>query len=107
VTTIRNGALLVPQRAVTEIQGKYMVAVVGPDNKADIRQVKVGERVNSQWVINEGLKPGDRVVAEGIQKVKKDMPVTPKPVSTGSEATSAPSEKAEEKPPVPEKGEKR
>jgi membrane fusion protein, multidrug efflux system len=107
VITIRNGALLVPQRAVTEIQGKYMVAVVGPDNKADIRQVKVGERVNSQWVINEGLKPGDRVVAEGIQKVKKDMPVTPKPVSTGSEATSAPSGKAEEKPPVPEKGEKR
>jgi membrane fusion protein (multidrug efflux system) len=107
VITIRNGALLVPQRAVTEIQGKYMVAVVGPDNKADIRQVKVGERVDSQWVINEGLKPGDRVVAEGIQKVKKDMPVSPKPVSTGSEATSAPSGKAEEKPPVPEKGEKR
>jgi len=107
VITIRNGALLVPQRAVTEIQGKYMVAVVGPDNKADIRQVKVGERVDSQWVINEGLKPGDRVVAEGIQKVKKDMPVTPKPVSTGSEATSAPSGKSEEKPPVPEKGEKR
>jgi len=107
VTTIRNGALLVPQRAVTEIQSKYMVAVVGPDNKADIRQVKVGERVNSQWVISEGLKPGDRVVAEGIQKVKKDMPVTPKPVTTGSEATSAPSGKAEEKSPVPEKGETR
>jgi membrane fusion protein (multidrug efflux system) len=107
VTTIRNGALLVPQRAVTEIQGKYMIAVVGPDNKADIRQVKVGERVDSQWVINEGLKPGDRVVAEGIQKVKKDMLVTPKPVSAGSEATSAPSGKAEEKPTVPEKGEKR
>ena len=107
VTTIRNGALLVPQRAVTEIQGKYMIAVVGPDNKADIRQVKVGERVNSQWVINEGLKPGDRVVAEGIQKVKKDMLVTPKLVSAGSEATSAPSRKAEEKPTVPEKGEKR
>jgi membrane fusion protein (multidrug efflux system) len=107
VTTIRKSALLVPQRAVTEIQGKYMVAVVGPQNKADIRQVKVGEQVGSQYVVNEGLNPGDRVVAEGIQKVKNDMPVTPKPVSTGSEATSAPSGKAEEKPAVPEKGEKR
>ena len=54
------GALLVPQRAVTELQGRYQVAVVGPDNKVDLRWVKVGERAGSLWVIDEGLKPGEQ-----------------------------------------------
>jgi membrane fusion protein (multidrug efflux system) len=78
-TSTRKDALLVPQRAVTEIQGKYMVAVVGPDNKVDMRPVKTAERVDNLWVILEGLKPGERVVVEGIQKVRPGMQVTPKP----------------------------
>src|SRR5215471_2832046 len=61
VTTLRPGALLVPQRAVTEMQGMYQVAVVDSDNKIEIRPVKVGERTDSMWIIDQGLKPGERV----------------------------------------------
>jgi membrane fusion protein (multidrug efflux system) len=75
----QKGALLIPQRAVTELQGRYQVATVNPDNKVDFRWVKVGERTGSLWVIDEGLVPGDRVIVEGMQKVKAGMPVTPKP----------------------------
>ena len=75
----KKGALLVPQRAVTELQGSYQVAVVGPDRKVDIRPVKPGERVQNLWVIDEGLKPGEQVVSEGVQKVRQGMTVTPKP----------------------------
>jgi membrane fusion protein (multidrug efflux system) len=74
-----KGALLVPQRAVGELQGSYQVAVVGADNTVQIRGVKVGERIGNLWVIQEGLKPGDRVVAEGTQKVGNGAKVTPKP----------------------------
>lgn len=77
-TAVRKGALLIPQRAVAEIQGKYMIAVVGVDNKVDIRPVKPAERVDDLWVILEGLNPGERVVVEGIQKVRPGMAVTPK-----------------------------
>jgi RND family efflux transporter MFP subunit len=79
VTKTKQGALLVPQRTVTELQGGYQVAIVTADNKVEIRSVKVGERVGSLWVIESGLKPGDRVVAEGLQKLKTGMTVTPKP----------------------------
>jgi RND family efflux transporter, MFP subunit len=103
---VKKGAILVPQRGVTEMQGKYLVAVVGPDNKADIRPVKVGERVDSLWVINEGLKPGEKVVAEGVQKVKQNMPVTPKPFRAEPEKVAESSGKPEDKPKAPEKGEK-
>jgi membrane fusion protein (multidrug efflux system) len=74
-----KGAILVPQRAVGELQGSYQVAVVTADNTVQIRGVKVGERIGSLWVIQEGLKPGDRVVAEGTQKVGNGVKVTPKP----------------------------
>jgi membrane fusion protein, multidrug efflux system len=87
---IRNGALLVPQRAVTELQGSYQVAVVGMDNKASIRPVKVAERIGSLWIITEGLRPGERVVAEGIQKVREGMPVIPKPAGAASKPEAAP-----------------
>ena len=63
-----HGALLVPQPAVSELQGGYQVAVLDGDNKVSIRTVKVGDRVGSMWVIKEGLKPGERVVVEGVQK---------------------------------------
>jgi membrane fusion protein (multidrug efflux system) len=79
VTKTREKALLVPQRAVTEMQGSYQVAVVTPENKVDIRPVKVGERAGSLWIIDKGLHPGERVVVEGLQKVKAGMTVEPKP----------------------------
>src|SRR5216683_1878184 len=83
-TTIRQGALLVPQRAVSELQGTYEVAVVDKENKVGIAIVKVGERVGPMWIIEDGLKPADRVVAEGVQKVRPGAPVNPKPFSPNS-----------------------
>jgi membrane fusion protein, multidrug efflux system len=74
----RKGALLVPQRAVQELQDLYSVAVVGADNKASFRNVKVGPREGSLWVIEEGLKPGDRVVVEGLQRLREGAIVAPK-----------------------------
>jgi membrane fusion protein (multidrug efflux system) len=76
---VKTGALLVPQRAVSELQGSYRVGVVGPDGKADIRPVEPGERVGSLWVIDKGLKPGEAVIVAGLQNVKPGMPVTTKP----------------------------
>ena len=62
-----------------ELQGGYQVAVVGSGNKVSIRPVKVGERSGSMWVIEEGLKPGETVVAEGLQRVRPNIVVNPKP----------------------------
>jgi membrane fusion protein, multidrug efflux system len=89
VTKTREKAILVPQRAVTEMQGSYQVAVITPENKVDIRPVKVGQRSGSLWIIDHGLKPGERVVVEGLQKVKAGMTVDPKPFQ------DQPEEKAE------------
>ena len=83
-TTTKKGALLVPQSAVTELQGGYQVAVVGRNNKVSIRSVNVGETVGTMWIINEGLKPGERVVVEGVQKVRDGAPVSPKMVNTAN-----------------------
>jgi membrane fusion protein (multidrug efflux system) len=74
-----KGALLVPQRSVGELQGRYQVAVVEADDTVHIRGVKVGERIDNLWVIQEGLKAGERVVAEGIQKVGDGVKVAPTP----------------------------
>ena len=71
----RSGALLVPQRAVTELQGTYQVAVVGSDNKVSLRPVTVGERVGGMWIIESGVQPGEHVVVEGLQKVRDGSPV--------------------------------
>lgn len=78
VTSTKEAALLVPQRAVTELQGSYQVAVVGTDNKVRIQPVKVGERIGTTWLITEGLQPGERVIAEGTQKVGPGLTVNPK-----------------------------
>ncbi len=75
----RMGALLVPQRSVQELQNLYNVAVVGADNKVAFRSVKVGQRVGSLWVIEEGLKLGERVVSEGLQRIQDGMTVVAKP----------------------------
>lgn len=73
-----NGALLVPQRAVNELQGMYQIAVVGEGNKVSIRSVKVGDRVGDQWIIQDGVKPGEMVITEGLQKVRDGSTVKPK-----------------------------
>jgi membrane fusion protein, multidrug efflux system len=79
VTRTLKGALVVPQVAVTDLQGNYLIAVVGSDDKVVIRPVKVGPKVGTMWVIEDGLKSGERVVAEGVQKVREGMQVNPKP----------------------------
>jgi membrane fusion protein (multidrug efflux system) len=86
----RKGALLVPQRAVQELQNLYSVAVIGGDNKVAFRNVKVGPRVDSLWIISEGLKPGEKVVVEGLQRIRDGLVVTPKPAPAAAEpATKA------------------
>jgi len=89
VTSCQEGALLVPQRAVSELQGRYQVAVVDSENKIDIRTVKVGERVGTMWVIAEGLHPGERVVVEGLKKVRPGMTVHPTPFVAEPRKTGA------------------
>ncbi|MGA2201584.1 MAG: efflux RND transporter periplasmic adaptor subunit [Terriglobales bacterium] len=78
-TNMKKGALLLPQSAVTQSQGSYQVAVVGSDNKVSIRTVKPGETVGTMWVIDEGLKPGEQVAVEGLQRLRDGTLVTPKP----------------------------
>jgi RND family efflux transporter MFP subunit len=83
----RRGALLIPQRAVTELQGSYQVAVVDANNTVRIANVKPGDRIGALWIIDEGLKPGDRVVAEGVQKVAPGITVTAKLLPEGTHET--------------------
>lgn len=90
----KQGALLIPQRAVLELQGGYQVAVVGSNDKVEIRPIKAGERFGSLWVIDEGLKPGERVVAEGLQKVKQGIAVIPRPFAPMSTTVSRNSAKS-------------
>ena len=85
ISYTKTGALLVPQKAVVELQGSYQVAVVGNDNKVSLRTVSVGERTGAMWIIDEGLKPGERVVVEGVQKVRDSMPVKPTLVAAPAE----------------------
>lgn len=75
---VRAGALLVPQRSVTDTQGSYLVAVVDPNNTVRFAPVKVGDRIGSKWIIEEGLKPGERVVTDGLFKIRPGGPVNPK-----------------------------
>lgn len=77
----KKGAILVPQRAVTELQGVYNVAVVKPDDTIEIRMVTAKDRVGTMWVIDQGLKAGDKIVVEGIQKVRPGIKVTPEAVT--------------------------
>jgi len=102
---IKN-ALLVPQRAVMELQGSYRIAVVDANNKVEIRPVKVAERVDDMWVIDEGLKAGERVVAEGVQKVRDGVTVNPTPYGAVPPATNQ-AKKAEATPPAQPQAEKR
>jgi RND family efflux transporter MFP subunit len=81
---VQHNALLVPQRAVSELQGGYQVAVVDGDNKVNIRSVTVGPQVDRRWVIASGLNAGERIVAEGVQKVRTGVRVNPKPFTAAT-----------------------
>jgi len=72
---VKNGALLVPQKAVGELQGNYQLVVIGADNKASIRPIKVGERVGPMWIVESGVKAGEVVVVEGLMKVQNGATV--------------------------------
>ena len=78
-TEVQKGALLVPQQAVFDLQGTRQLAVVGDDNKVGIRAVTLGETVGNDWIISNGVKPGERVIVDGVQKVRPGMQVDPKP----------------------------
>ncbi|MCU1294218.1 MAG: efflux transporter, family, subunit [Bryobacterales bacterium] len=84
-TGFQRGALLVPQRAVTEFQGKYQLAIVRADSKVDVRDVKVGLRAGDMWIILSGVKAGDQVISEGTSKVRDGQTVSPKPDENKSE----------------------
>ncbi len=93
---VETNALLVPQRAVAEMQGRYLLACIGADNKISIRPVSVGERTEGQWIIeSKDLKMGDRVVAEGIQKVRDGVTVNPIPLGSRAKAQLAKEAKSE------------
>jgi membrane fusion protein, multidrug efflux system len=94
VASTLKDAVVVPQRAVMEVQGSYQLALVGADGKAEIRPVQVGPRLGADWVIASGLKPGEKVIVEGIQKVKSGMQVAAKPWSPPREKASAPADEA-------------
>ena len=104
---VKKAASVIPQRAVTEVQGKYRVAVVSAENKVTIKQVKVGERFGQLWVIEEGLTPGEKVVAEGIQKVREGMGVTAKPFEPQPETKPEAEKRPESEPAAQSKSKKR
>jgi membrane fusion protein, multidrug efflux system len=79
LTGTNKNAMLIPQAAVIEVQSMYQVVVLGPDNKAQFRAVKVGERVGTDWIVTEGLNPGEKVVVQGFMKLRQGTPVSPKP----------------------------
>jgi len=78
VADIKKGAMVIPQEAVNELQGSYQVAVVDENNKVSIRPVKMGERIGAMWEVTEGLKPGDKVVVQGLQKAREGSTVAAK-----------------------------
>jgi membrane fusion protein (multidrug efflux system) len=78
VADMKKGAMVIPQEAVNELQGSYQVAVVDENNKVSIRPVKMGERIGAMWEVTEGLKPGDRVVVQGLQKAHEGSTVAAK-----------------------------
>ena len=86
---VKQGALLVPQRAVQDLQGIHQISVIGPGDTVDLRKVKMAERVGSLWIVAEGLKPGERVIVEGADKVRAGEKVKPMPADTEPAAQPA------------------
>jgi membrane fusion protein, multidrug efflux system len=87
--TVAENALLVPQKAVTEIQSTKVVLVVGSDNKVAMRSVTLGDRVGSDYIITDGVKAGERVIVEGLQKARPGITVSPTEQPVTSESTTA------------------
>jgi membrane fusion protein (multidrug efflux system) len=96
VTDVKEGAVLVPQLAVQEIQGLYSVMIVKPDSTVEQRMVKAGERVGNLWIIDSGLKPGEKVIVEGLQKVKPGVQVSAKTIQPEEATSLAPNAPAPE-----------
>src|SRR6476469_9557524 len=97
VAETKKGAMVIPQEAVNELQGGYQVAVVDQNNKASIRPVKMGERIGAMWEVTDGLKPGDRVIVQGAQKVREGSPVTVKQWTPPSDALISKSDQAKDR----------
>ena len=87
-TAERTQALLVPQKAVQELQGQQSVLTLGPDNTVAVRGVVTGDRVDQRWIIEQGLEPGDPVIIEGLQKVRPGLRVTPRPYTDPTPSTT-------------------
>jgi membrane fusion protein (multidrug efflux system) len=96
VADTKKNALIIPQEAVSELQGSYQVVVVDQDNKAHIRPVKMGERIGAMWEVTEGLKPGERVVVQGIQKAREGTQVTVKDWTQPADALVSKSDRPKE-----------
>jgi len=94
VADMKKGAMVLPQEAVTELQGSYQVAVVDENNKVSIRPVKMGERMGALWEVTEGLKPGDKVVVQGVQKAREGATVTVKEWTAPADALVSKSDQA-------------
>jgi RND family efflux transporter MFP subunit len=97
VADMKKNALIVPQEAVSELQGNYQVVVVDQDNKAHIRPVQMGERIGSMWEVTDGLKPGERVVVQGLQKAREGAPVTVKDWTPPADALVSKSDQPKER----------
>jgi membrane fusion protein, multidrug efflux system len=97
VADMKKGAMVIPQEAVTELQGSYQVAVVDENNKVSIQPVKMGERIGAMWEVTEGLKPGDRVVVEGVQKAREGSTVAVKEWTPPKDALVSKSDQAKER----------
>ncbi|MEN8108068.1 MAG: efflux RND transporter periplasmic adaptor subunit [Pseudomonadota bacterium] len=96
VAEIRKDALLVPQRAVNELQGNYRVFVIKPDNTVELRDIEAGPRIDNMWLIDKGLKPGERVAVEGILRLKEGMTVNPVTAEAAAAKNKAETEEAGE-----------
>jgi len=94
VADIKKNALIVPQEAVSELQGSYQVVVVDQENKAHIRPVKMGERIGAMWEVTDGLKPSERVVVQGLQKAREGAQVTEKDWTPPADALVSKSDQA-------------
>ncbi len=97
VADTKKGAMVIPQEAVNELQGNFQVALVDQNNKVSIRPVKMGERIGAMWEVTDGLKPGDKVVVQGAQKVREGSPVTVKEWTPPTDALISKSDQAKDR----------
>jgi membrane fusion protein (multidrug efflux system) len=90
VTTLQDpDAIVLPQRAIQDLQGKNYVWVLDAQGKAEQRDVQMGPRIGQNWLVAKGLNVGDRVIIDGVQRLKPGVPVNPKPYTPAAQATAA------------------